>query len=85
MPRLPDLARRHGVNRDTLAPAVAILETGGLVWAGPRRRTIVRYGMSRPRRLRGNLVGRNLMTDSPGGRIRPWRRRIPARPGSPQY
>jgi DNA-binding GntR family transcriptional regulator len=66
MPRMSDLARRYGVNRDTLARAVAILEAEGLVWAVPRRGTIVRHGMSRPRRLRSNLVKRNLAADSPG-------------------
>ena len=66
MPRMADLARRYGVNRDTVARAVAILEAEGLVWAVPRRGTIVRHGMSRPRRLRGNLVKRNLAADGPG-------------------
>ena len=64
LPRMSDLARHYGVNRDTLARAVAILEAEGLVWAVPRRGTIVRHGMSRPRRLRGNLVKRNLVADS---------------------
>ena len=62
---MSDFARHYRVNRDTLARAVAILEAEGLVWAVPRRGTIVRHGMSRPRRLRGNLVKRNLATDSP--------------------
>ena len=66
LPRMTDLARHYEVNRDTLARAVAILEAEGLVWAVPRRGTIVRHGMSRPRRLRGNLVKRNVATDSPG-------------------
>ena len=66
LPRMADLARDYAVNRDTLARAVAILEAEGLVWAVPRRGTVVRYGMSRPRRLRGNLVKRNVATDSPG-------------------
>jgi DNA-binding GntR family transcriptional regulator len=66
LPRMMDLARRYDVNRDTLARAVALLEADGLVWAVPRRGTIVRHGMSRPRRLRGNLVKRNVATDSPG-------------------
>ncbi len=66
LPRMTDLAREYEVNRDTLARAVAILEAEGLVWAVPRRGTVVRYGMSRPRRLRGNLVKRNVATDSPG-------------------
>lgn len=66
MPRMSDLAQRYGVNRDTLARAVTILEAEGLVWAVPRRGTIVRHGMSRPRRPRGNLVKRNLAVGSPG-------------------
>gem|GEM_PF-638790 len=66
LPRMTDLARRYGVNRDTLARAIAILEAEGLVWAVPRRGTIVRYGMTRPRRPRGNLVKRNLATGTPG-------------------
>jgi DNA-binding GntR family transcriptional regulator len=66
LPRMMDLSRRYGVNRDTLARAVAILEAEGLVWAVPRRGTIVRYGMTRPRRPRGNLVKRNLVTAAPG-------------------
>lgn len=66
MPRMADLARHYGVNRDTLARAVAILEAEGLVWAVPRRGTIVRHGMSRPRRLRGDLVKRNLAAEPPG-------------------
>ena len=66
LPRMADLAREYGVNRDTLARAIAILEAEGLVWAVPRRGTVVRYGMSRPRRPRGNQVKRNVATDSPG-------------------
>jgi DNA-binding GntR family transcriptional regulator len=66
LPRMTDLARRYGVNRDTLARAIAVLEAEGLVWAVPRRGTIVRYGMARSRRPRGNLVKRNLATGTPG-------------------
>ena len=84
MPRLPDLAGGYG-STGTPWPGSGHLEAEGLVWAVPRRGTIVRHGMSRPRRLRGNLVKRNLVTDSPSGRFRQWRRRIPARPGSPRY
>ena len=36
LPRMADLAREYGVNRDTLARAVAILEAEGLLWAVPR-------------------------------------------------
>lgn len=66
LPRMQDLAAEYHVNRDTLGRAIAVLETEGLVWAVPRRGTIVRYGMSRPRRMRGNLVKRNIATGSPG-------------------
>jgi DNA-binding GntR family transcriptional regulator len=66
LPRMTDLGREYGANRDTVARAIAILEAEGLVWAVPRRGTIVRHGMSRPRRPRGNLVKRNLGTDEPG-------------------
>ena len=64
--RMADLGREYGVNRDTVARAIAILEAEGLLWAVPRRGTVIRHGMSRPRRLRGNLVKRNMATDSPG-------------------
>src|SRR6266566_8518494 len=66
LPRMADLAREYGVNRDTVARAIAKLEADGLVWAVPRRGTVVRHGMSRPRRPRGNEVKRNVATDSPG-------------------
>jgi DNA-binding GntR family transcriptional regulator len=66
LPRMTDLAAAYGVNRDTLARAIAILEAEGLLWAVPRRGTVVRYGMSRPRRARGNLVKRNVGTEGPG-------------------
>jgi DNA-binding GntR family transcriptional regulator len=66
LPRMTDLSRRYGVNRDTLARAIAILEAEGLLWAVPRRGTVVRHGMSRPRRPRGNLVKRNAGTDEAG-------------------
>ena len=41
LPRMADLAREYGVNRDTLARAIAVLEAEGLVWAVPRRGTVV--------------------------------------------
>lgn len=66
LPRMADMAREYGVNRDTMARAIAILEAEGLVWAVPRRGTVVRYGLVRPRRPRGNLVKRNLVTGTPG-------------------
>src|SRR3954451_6614812 len=63
LPRMADLARGFGVNRDTVARAIAILEAEGLVWAVAGRGTVVRFGMSRPRRTRGNMVKRNVATD----------------------
>jgi DNA-binding GntR family transcriptional regulator len=66
LPRMTDLSREYGVNRDTLARAIAVLEAEGLLWAVPRRGTIVRHGMSRPRRPRGNLAKRNVGTDESG-------------------
>jgi DNA-binding GntR family transcriptional regulator len=66
LPRMADLAAGYGVNRDTVARAIAMLEAEGLLWAVPRRGTVVRHGMSRPRRLRGDLVKRNVAADSPG-------------------
>jgi hypothetical protein len=68
MPRMPDLASGYGVNRDTL-PGSGHLEAEGWFGRCPAAGTIVRYGMSRLRRLRGDLVKRNLVTDSPGGRV----------------
>lgn len=41
-------------------------EPEGLVWAVPKRGTIVRYGMGRSHRMRGNLVKRNVATDGTG-------------------
>jgi DNA-binding GntR family transcriptional regulator len=66
LPRLQDLAAEFDANRDTIGRAITVLESEGLVWAVPRRGTQVRYGISRPRRLRGNLVKRIVATDSPG-------------------
>lgn len=58
LPRMVDLAEEFGVNRNTIARAVAELEAEGLVWAVPRRGTIVRPG-GRRRITRGNVVKRN--------------------------
>lgn len=66
LPTHAELGGDFGVNRDTIARAIATLEGEGLVWAVPRRGTVVRYGLTRPRRTRGNLVKRNTGTDSPG-------------------
>ena len=66
LPRAADLAGEYQTNKDTMGRAIALLESEGLVWAVPRRGTEVRYGMSRPRRPRGNIVKRNVATDGPG-------------------
>src|SRR4051794_26476534 len=59
LPRLDDFAAEYGANRDTIARAIAVLETEGFVWAVQGRGVAVRYGTMRPRRPRGNLVKRN--------------------------
>src|SRR6266536_603586 len=66
LPRIADLASGYEVNRDTMGRAIAVLESEGLVWAVARRGTIVRHGLVRPRRQRGNLVKGNLVGGSPG-------------------
>jgi DNA-binding GntR family transcriptional regulator len=66
LPAHTELAGEFGANRDTIGRAIAVLEADGLVWAVPSRGTIVRYGIQRQRRPRGNLVKRNVATDGPG-------------------
>jgi GntR family transcriptional regulator len=66
LPRMKDLAAEFGANPDTVGRAIAVLESEGLVWAVPRRGTIVRHGLLRRRRMRGNLVKRNVATGEPG-------------------
>lgn len=67
LPTLDELAAEYGADKNTISRAISeVLEPEGLVWAVPKRGTIVRYGMSRPHRVRGNLVKRNVATDSPG-------------------
>jgi GntR family transcriptional regulator len=66
LPRLKDLATQFGANPDTVGRAIGVLESEGLVWAVPRRGTIVRHGLLRRRRARGNLVKRNVATGEPG-------------------
>lgn len=66
LPRLDDFAEQYGANRDTIGRAIGALEAGGFVWAVQGRGIIVRHGMMRLRRPRGNLVKRNLATDNPG-------------------
>jgi DNA-binding GntR family transcriptional regulator len=66
LPRLDDFAAQYGANRDTIGRAIGVLESEGFVWAVQGRGITVRYGTMRPRRPRGNLVKRNVGTDSPG-------------------
>jgi DNA-binding GntR family transcriptional regulator len=67
LPTLDALATEYGADKNTISRAISeILEPEGLVWAVPKRGTIVRHGMVRPHRMRGNLVKRNLATSGPG-------------------
>lgn len=66
LPRLDDFAKQYGANRDTIGRAIAALESEGYVWAVQGSGIIVRHGMMRMRRPRGNLVKRNAATGSPG-------------------
>ncbi|MDA0632340.1 GntR family transcriptional regulator [Nonomuraea sp. MCN248] len=66
LPRLNDLAAEYGANRDTIGRAIAALESQGVLWAVQGRGIIVRHGMMRLRRPRGNLVKRNRATPSAG-------------------
>ncbi|MFI7536481.1 GntR family transcriptional regulator [Streptosporangium sp. NPDC049376] len=66
LPRLDDFAAQYGANRDTIGRAIGVLESEGYVWAVQGRGIIVRHGMMRLRRPRGNLVKRNVATDGPG-------------------
>ena len=67
LPTLDELAVEYGADKNTVSRAISeILEPEGLAWAVPKRGTIVRHGMARPHRLRGNLVKRNIATGSAG-------------------
>jgi DNA-binding GntR family transcriptional regulator len=66
LPRLDDFAVEYEANRDTVGRAIRVLEGEGFVWAVQGRGIVVRYGMMRLRRPRGNLVKRNAATGSPG-------------------
>ena len=67
LPVLDALATEYGADKNTVSRAISeVLEPEGLVWAVPRRGTIVRHGMARPHRMRGNLVKRNVATNGPG-------------------
>lgn len=67
LPRLDLLAVEFDADKNTISRAISeVLEPEGLVWSVPRRGTIVRHGLVRPHRMRGNLVKRNLATGGPG-------------------
>jgi DNA-binding GntR family transcriptional regulator len=67
LPTLDALAVEYGADKNTVSRAInELLEPEGLVWAVPKRGTIVRHGMARPHRQRGNLVKRNVATEGPG-------------------
>jgi GntR family transcriptional regulator len=66
LPRLNDFAVEYGANRDTVGRAIKELESTGYVWAVQGRGTVVRYGVMRERRPRGDLVKRNLATPRAG-------------------
>jgi GntR family transcriptional regulator len=59
LPRLDDFAAEYKANRDTVGRAIAVLESEGYVWAVQGRGIIVRHGILRPRRRRGDVVHRN--------------------------
>jgi DNA-binding GntR family transcriptional regulator len=67
LPRRVDLMDEFSASRALIDRAVGELETDGLVWAVPHEGTVVRYGIIRQRRPRGNVVKRNTATDAPGG------------------
>ncbi|HEY2442834.1 MAG TPA: GntR family transcriptional regulator [Streptosporangiaceae bacterium] len=66
LPRMKDLATELTANRDTVGRAIAVLESEGLVWAVPRRGTIVRHGLLRRMRLRSDIVTADTADGHPG-------------------
>lgn len=66
LPRLDDFAKEYEANRDTVGRAIAVLESEGHVWAVQGRGILVRHGLMRLRRPRGNMVKRNVATADPG-------------------
>ncbi|MGR6921110.1 GntR family transcriptional regulator [[Actinomadura] parvosata] len=63
---LDDLAVEYRAGRDTVARAIGVLEGEGYLWPVQGRGSLVRHGMMRLRRPRGNLVKRNKATNSAG-------------------
>jgi len=66
LPRRVDLMEEFGASRALIDKVVGVLQAEGLVWAVPHKGTVIRHGMTRQRRPRGNMVKRNTATDSPG-------------------
>jgi DNA-binding GntR family transcriptional regulator len=67
LPTLDKLAAEFDADKNTVSRAISeVLEPEGLVWAVPKRGTIVRHGQARPHRMRGNLVKRNVATEGSG-------------------
>lgn len=66
LPTLDELAIQYGADTNTISRAISeVLEPEGLVWAVPKRGTIVRHGMSRRRRMRGSPVMNDIASSSP--------------------
>jgi DNA-binding transcriptional regulator YhcF (GntR family) len=85
LPTLEKLAAEFNADKNTVSRAISeVLEPEGLVWAVPKRGTIVRYGQARPHRMRGNLVKRNVATEGSGYSFpsasgqEVWKHHIPA-------
>ena len=87
LPHRVDLVKDYEVSRTTIDNAVGVLEAKGLVWALPRRGTIIRYGMTRQRRPRGNIVKRNVAGEERGysfpsaSSTEVWRHHVPPTSG----
>jgi GntR family transcriptional regulator len=85
LPTLDDLTAEYGADKNTVSRAISdVLEPEGLVWAVPKRGTIVRHGMARQHRPRGDVVKRDTVSSGPGYIWPPasgqeaWRHHVPA-------
>ncbi|MEO3788539.1 winged helix-turn-helix domain-containing protein [Actinocorallia sp. B10E7] len=59
LPRMVDLAAEYKVSRNVVGAAVKALEAEGLLWAVPRKGTVVQVPGARIRIRRGNVVVRD--------------------------
>jgi GntR family transcriptional regulator len=66
LPGYDELTSTYGVGRGVIRSALSLLEADGLIQVVKKRGITVRHGTMRLRRPRGNLVKRNVATDSPG-------------------